>query len=73
MKYVWIIACFLVLVAAGSLFWFFQQPENIAWLIGAAVSALASMVLPRLAKRMSPEREAEWRKRKLRGEGDEKL
>jgi len=68
MKYVWIIAGFLVLVAAGSLFLFFQSPENVAWLIGSAVSAIASAVLPAIGKRKTPGLEEEWRKRKLRGE-----
>jgi drug/metabolite transporter superfamily protein YnfA len=67
-----IVAAVLLGIAAFSVWSFFQNPANIAWLATAAVSAVASAVLPSLAKRMSPEKEAEWRKRYLRGDGDKR-
>ena len=71
MKYIWIIAGFLVLVAAGSLFVFFQDPTNIAWLVSAGVSAIASAVFP-MIKKMTPEEKEERREKWLRGEGDKR-
>jgi hypothetical protein len=63
-------AALLLAVAAASIYMALQRADVLAWLATAAVSAVASAVLPSLAKRMSPEKEAKWRKRYLRSEGD---
>ena len=60
----------LFCVAAASVFFFFQNPANVAWLISAGVSAIASVILPSILKRKTLEAEAEWRERQRRGEGD---
>lgn len=66
MKYVWIIVGFLVLVAGVSLFVFFQNPANVAWLISAAVSAIASAVLPSIGKAIAPKDLTDEQKAKIR-------
>ena len=72
MTILYLAAALLFCVAAASLWFALQRPDVIARITALAVSAIASAVLPVLGKRMSPEREAEWRKRQLRGEGDKR-
>lgn len=55
--YLTIAAVLLLAVAAASVFIAFQRPDFVARLIAAAVSAIASAVLPAIAKRKTPEEE----------------
>ena len=57
----------LFCVAAASVFFFFQNPANVAWLISAGVSAIMSVVLPSILK-SSPETQAKAKERSRQGE-----
>lgn len=65
MKWLWIALAVLLAVAAGATWFAFQDPVFWTGLVAAIVTALAPIVL----KRMAPETEARWRQSVREGLG----
>jgi uncharacterized membrane protein YvlD (DUF360 family) len=71
--YLYIVGGILLMVAAASLFLAFQRPDFIAGLVKAAVSAIASALLPAIARRKSSEEEAKDRQDYREGKIDKTI
>ncbi len=69
----WIIGAALLGVAALSVWGAFRNPAFIAGLAKIAAGAALQAVIPKVARRMSPEDEAAWRAAERAGRGDEWL
>ena len=73
MKFFWICAAALFVVAAVALWWNISNPAWAYGFVAAAVASLFNHFVPKLLKRMPPEQEAEWRELVLRGASKEEL
>ena len=73
MKYLWLGAAALFVVAAVALWWNISNPAWAYGFVAAAVASLLNHFVPKLLKRMSPEDEAEWRNLVLRGASEKEI
>ena len=68
MKIFYWLLCILFIIAAISVGLAFQSPTFVAGLTTLAVTAAVKAILPKAAKRMTPEEEQRWRDTIARGE-----
>ena len=61
MNRLWLIFAVFCVVAAAAVWGAFQSPDFVAGLIAVAMGAAVKAVMPSVAKRMSPEKEAAFR------------
>lgn len=66
-RWVWLLLAVILVVAAGSVWYAFQQPGFVAGLIAIAATAAVKAAMPAIGKRMTKEQERAFQECARRG------